>query len=235
MSMAIKYAMKKRMAKGGPVGKESRSEYDPYKGSGVHPSGSSDHPGESIAGDMVRRGHPGGKTMHRDRLKDLKAMRGQDRTNLAEGGTVHEKLDYTELKPGDRKGQSRAGVYVREAARQRGFGDHDSMERAKRSEGYAKKEHHAVIHDLKNDKKDRTNMAEGGLVDRIMAKRGGYEEPLADFECNDFDELDLEPAPEADYPGSNEHGNAELEEDDHDLVARIMRSRSKKDRMPRPA
>ncbi len=94
----------------------------------------------------------------------------------SEGGAVHEKLDYTEMKPGDRKGISRAGVHVREAARQRGFGDSDSMDRAKRQEGYAKKEHEHVLHDVRQEKsKDRTNLAKGGRVGDPEVKGYDYD------------------------------------------------------------
>lgn len=81
------------------------------------------------------------------------------------------------------------------------------------------------------------------MIGRIMKKRkmakGGVVEPVADFESNDFDVLDKNPAPDdADYTGANsgdELGNAELDENDRDLIGRIMRSRAKRDRMPRPA
>ncbi len=82
------------------------------------------------------------------------------------------------------------------------------------------------------------------MIGRIMKRRkmahgGKVEEPEADFESADFDELDKEPAPhDADYTGANsgdEIGNGEIDENDHDLISRIMRSRAKRDRMPRPA
>ncbi len=163
----------------------------------------------------------------------------------AEGGQVHETLDYTEMKRGDsrkgntgeRKGQSRAGVEVREAKRQRGFGDSDSDGRAKRAEGRAKDEHKAVLRDLKGSRRDRTNLAEGGLVDRIMSKRSGGD-VTADEQPNEFDVLELDPAPSPPHSGDDygdDLGNAELDENDRDLISRIMRSRAKKDRMPRPA
>lgn len=81
-----------------------------------------------------------------------------------------------------------------------------------------------------------------GMVDNIMRKRmakGGEVEPMADFESDDFDYLDTHPAPDdADYTGANsgDHlGNERIEENDRDIVSRIMRSRHKKDKMPRPA
>lgn len=92
------------------------------------------------------------------------------------------------------------------------------------------------------------SMADGGemmgdddLVMRIMKKRyahGGEVEPVADFESNDFDEMDKEPAEEFSYNDENsgdEDGDKALDDEDKDVVGRIMKSRSKKDRMPRPA
>ncbi len=80
--------------------------------------------------------------------------------------------------------------------------------------------------------------AEGGdVVDRIMKKRS--HEPIVDFEDNDFDASDEEKVPDdADYTAENsgdELGNKELDENDADLIRRIMKSRAKKDKMPRPA
>lgn len=79
--------------------------------------------------------------------------------------------------------------------------------------------------------------AKGGLVDRIMDKRGA--KPMADGESADFDYMDERSAGDAaDYTDANsgdELGDAMVEDDDRDMVSRIMRSRSKKDRMPRPA
>ncbi len=82
------------------------------------------------------------------------------------------------------------------------------------------------------------------MIGRIMKSRyakGGMVkgEPTADFEMNDFDALDeMDPGTKADETGANsgdEVGDAQEDEDRRDIVSRIMRSRSKKDRMPRPA
>ncbi len=92
---------------------------------------------------------------------------------------------------------------------------------------------------------ESADMEDEDMIGRIMKKRkmmahgGKVEEPEADFDSTDFDELDKEPAPhDADYTGANsgdEIGDAEIDENDHDLISRIMRSRAKRDRMPRPA
>ncbi len=97
-------------------------------------------------------------------------------------------------------------------------------------------------------------MAEGGMMEdedmisRIMKKRAGHyseggrvaneDHDEADFKENEFDDLPLDDHLEEHYTGSNsgdELGNEQEDEDERDVVARIMRSRGKKDRMPRPA
>lgn len=84
-------------------------------------------------------------------------------------------------------------------------------------------------------------MAEGGevggdLVNRIMKKRGS---DMAGSKSADFDVMDdIEVPDDADYTGANsgdEIGNDTLDENDADLIRRIMRSRAKSDRNPRPA
>jgi uncharacterized membrane protein len=65
-------------------------------------------------------------------------------------------------------------------------------------------------------------MAHGGLVDRVMAKRAG-ETP--DAAPNEFDELELEPAPEDDSTAGNEIGDDTVHDEERDLVSRIMRKR----------
>ncbi len=71
-----------------------------------------------------------------------------------------------------------------------------------------------------------------------MAK-GGEAEPVADFEANDFDALDdMDPGTKADYTAANsgdELGDAAEDGDQRDIVIKIMHSRAKKDKMPRPA
>jgi hypothetical protein len=95
--------------------------------------------------------------------------------------------------------------------------------------------------------------AHGGMMDdddlvmRIMKKRyskGGMvanDTPItADFEKNDFDMLaldgeDFAPADETGANSGDELGDDREDEDRHDIVSRIMKSRAKKDRLPRPA
>lgn len=194
MSMAIKYAMKKKMAKGGEAGVHA-----------PHKSSVGGGKGESEAGDHTRwaqaertSGNAGqasarnmmAKRSHQKVLGELHSMKGKDRTNLADGG---------EVKPDD--------------------DDDDSTDES------------AFVN---------ASYAKGDMVDKIMAKRmakGG--DVTADAESNDFDVLDeMGEHHEADYTGANSgdgFGNAEMDENDRDLISRIMRSRAKKDSMPRPA
>ncbi len=109
----------------------------------------------------------------------------------------------------------------------------------------SKRDYHAKMAQHHSDSMDEPeNMAEGGmvgddddLVGRIMSKRKG--EPMADFESNDFDYMDqIPPIDEADYTGKNsgdEKGDKEVDDEEKDVVSRVMKSRKKGDRMPRPA
>jgi hypothetical protein len=61
--------------------------------------------------------------------------------------------------------------------------------------------------------------------------------PEADFESNDFDDLALRDGLEEHYTGANSGDELGDEQEDHDredIVARVMRSRAKKDRLPNP-
>lgn len=84
--------------------------------------------------------------------------------------------------------------------------------------------------------------SDGDMVGRIMKSRGGMiandSEPEADFESAEFDDLANRDELESSYTGANsgdEIGNSQEDDDRSDIVSRIMRSRSKKDRNPRPA
>ncbi len=93
---------------------------------------------------------------------------------------------------------------------------------------------------------DEIDGAEGDedmdMIGRIMKQRfskGGMvandTDMSTDAEPNEFDELVLDDDLEGSYPGSQEIGNEQEDQDRDDIISRIMRSRSKKDRMPRPA
>lgn len=83
------------------------------------------------------------------------------------------------------------------------------------------------------------------MVSRIMRQKyskGGMvaneDKITAGFEPNEFDDLALRDDLESSYTGANsgdELGNDQEDEDRRDIVSRIMRSRAKRDRLPRPA
>lgn len=97
---------------------------------------------------------------------------------------------------------------------------------------------------------EQSDAHEDDMVGRVMKKRqkmyseGGKvandDHPFEyEFEEPDqFDVLAKEDDLKSSYTGANsgdELGNKRLDEDDEDIVSRVMRSRSKKDRNPRPA
>lgn len=75
------------------------------------------------------------------------------------------------------------------------------------------------------------NYSEGGRV--------ANDTPIvADFEDNQFDDLVKDDDLHEHYTGANsgdEIGNEQEDEDRHDMISQIRKSRMKKDRMPRPA
>lgn len=78
------------------------------------------------------------------------------------------------------------------------------------------------------------------MINRIMMSRGGMVAndvgvAEADKLPAEYDDLVLRDDLEDNSSAGNEHGNEALDHEDADIISRIMRSRSKKDRMPRPA
>lgn len=118
----------------------------------------------------------------------------------------------------------------------------------------AKEEHERVLGEMRSMPKPNL-YAEGGkvdgdeMLDGIMRKRcyaeGGKveedhetAEPIADFEANDFDLMHQEDVPDVHDTGANsgdEIGDKALEDEEHDELDEIMRSRKMKGRMPVPA
>lgn len=145
------------------------------------------------------------------------------------------------------RGTSTAGILMRQG---RGYSPKVEKERGYYAD--AKERHKEVLSESRSMPKgplsDPKKYAEGGdvmgdddLVMRIMKKRyaqGGAVEPVADFEPNDFDEMDLEPAEHFHETGANsgdEDGDEAEDDDRKDIVSKIMKSRKKKDKLPRPA
>lgn len=89
---------------------------------------------------------------------------------------------------------------------------------------------------------------EEDMIGRIMKKRVGHyshggkvaneDMPIADFEEAEYDDLVKDDNLHEHYTAENsgdELGDEQEDEDRHDIVSKIMKSRKKKDRMPRPA
>lgn len=172
---------------------------------------------------------------------------------MAEGGEmgVHEPIKASDDVGA---GMSKAGVYT-EAAHNMRDKKSEPEETAKYLEGKAKELHHQKLHELKSMKKPNL-YAEGGDVDeehdehdmvsRIMKQRSNHyseggrvanEDHIeADFEPNEFDDLAKDDHLEFHDTGANsgdELGDEQEDEDRHDIVSRIMKSRKLKDRNPR--
>lgn len=159
-------------------------------------------------------------------------------------------------------GTSKAGQFVRQAKTDKSFGDYfknrgedyeaaesyadsgDAMRKAKRMH-LSKLGELAALRGL-----NRQNLAHGGEVDddlvgRCMAKKyskGGRVANDTDFsadeENNDFDYLAHNDDLEFSYDGENSgdyEDNERENDDEEDIVRRIMKSLRKKDRLPRPA
>lgn len=115
----------------------------------------------------------------------------------------------------------------------------------------AKKMAYQTLKEQRNvaHRNDREYLAEGGEIDPIihkimMGRAKGYSEggqvanetpPDAEFEPNEFDDLVLRDDTEPHYDLEDGPGDSQEDEDRHDIVRRIMKSRAKKDRMPSPA
>lgn len=74
------------------------------------------------------------------------------------------------------------------------------------------------------------------IVDRVMKRMAAGGMVTADSMPNEFDELKLSHPDEISYTGDNsgDHvGNSQLDEDNDDIIARVMRSLAKKDVLPK--
>lgn len=178
---------------------------------------------------------------------------GSCKNCMAAGGEmtgVHQEAD----KDMDRPGESKAGSLVREMMPKHLNPDASEKKENSRLLGEAKAEHHKVLGQMVSAKKPNL-YAEGGeahtqtddILDRILHKRhkmaeGGMvaneDEPEADSMPAEFDDLVLDDHLESTNSGNNDGdmlGDAAEDHDRSDIIARIMKSRAKKDRMPRPA
>ena len=118
------------------------------------------------------------------------------------------------------------------------------IEHEEKESGYLSEPKEHVVHDKAAEHEDedmiskimRKMYAKGGVV----ADEGEADEDMqADSDANDFDYLstgDLDDSTtNSGAADGDELGDHQEDEDRHDIVSRIMKSMSKKDRMPRPA
>jgi hypothetical protein len=142
------------------------------------------------------------------------------------------------------KGVSYAGV------KQRGQLSIDPQSKSE-SEGESKEQHKKTLSEMKSMPKPNL-YADGGdvadedemhpMVSKVMMSRGGMianeDEPEADSMPAEFDDLALDDHLEGTNSGAadgDEIGDEQETDDRHNIVAKILSSRKKKDRMPRPA
>lgn len=170
----------------------------------------------------------------------------------SQAGVDAEEIGINTQALGHKRGTSHAGAMI-----ERGGGKDGNFFNKE-----AKSYHKEVLSEAKHMPKPtsgKSGFAEGGCVDedmedmgdadmiaRIMHKRKEYskggvvandtgEGEEADELPNEFDDLVLDDHLMDESGPGNEHGDTEQEARDSDVVSKIMASRKKKDRMPRPA
>lgn len=183
------------------------------------------------------------KEKHLEVLGRTMRMQKDDRKYLADGGYLEEEeaSGYKHM-PEERKPHERDAM--REDRRKMGQHGEDEIAAQGMHEDNESHPEHMYDHKIENQDEDHDAL---DMVGKIMAKRqkhfskGGRvandEHPVADFEDNRFDDLGLDDDLEYSYTGKNsgdDIGNHEEDHDRHDIVARIMKSRKKKDRLPHP-
>jgi hypothetical protein len=104
-----------------------------------------------------------------------------------------------------------------------------------------------VSHKEENQGATEHDDMEDDMIEHIMKKRKHYshggkvsneDEPVADSEPAEYDDMEKDDHLEEHYSGKNsddEDGDEAEDEDRRDVVSMIMKSRKKKDKMPRPA
>lgn len=238
-SLAISYAMKKK-------GKKS-AESGMMQGSG-HSRSHFDEGGRVKAQASLRSafGTPAEPTPSPDKDLDQKykdtAKKESSIFSFAEGGQIKDNYQPSGKPHVDKE----FGYEAAEKAS--GLMKHEGND--VKSNSAAMSEDSKKLGQMPVDMKASTEAADDDLVMRIMRKRyseggkvanqehGENNNELAGFSPNEFDDLVLRDDLESSYDGDNagDHlGNAQEDEDRKDIVARIMASRKKKDRMPNPA
>lgn len=163
--------------------------------------------GESSAGYSAKGGlNEQAKEQHKKTLHEMHSMK---KPNLmAEGGDVRDEHDMEML---NQMGDEDEGA-----------GDMDSI--------------HPMIQKIMMGR--MKGYSEGGKVANEESGESTDEPTFAKESGNEFDDLALDDDLEEHYTGANsgdEMGDEQENHDEHDIVMRVLKSRAKKDRMPRPA
>jgi hypothetical protein len=165
------------------------------------------------------------------------------KAKMAKGGFVEEE-ESSGYEPMPCPEKYADGGFVKEEE-ETGYEDVPMERHEKHNEGAMEEDEHMEHEEEEEDMVGRImkqRMAKGGMAHHYSEggrvaneDHGPDDEDLADFSPNEFDDLVLDDHLEGHYPGSQEIGDEQEDEDRRDIVSRIMKSRMKKDRMPSPA
>ncbi len=249
--LAIKYRMKQRLAKGGDV---KKGHHDDIKGvhKPVSGEGSGRYPGMSEAGEDYRDSRLGygeespaggqnstyrkhAKDKHHQVLAEIKMMK-KPHGKYADGGDVESAPE-----PGSSFNKSTGKKISDSFMGMEPECEHGSKEcemchggKMMADGGQVATDHDSEGLDMIDYIMRQRAMADGGAVSNDTGDGESVDE-----EENQFDNLVLmdRDTSDEDYNAANsgdELGNEQKDEDERDLVAQIMKSRSKKDRLPNP-
>lgn len=246
-----------------PVKKSSGGEIGVNKSEYGAKEGSKEQQGTSEAGFHTRlmndsstprfkaEQHHKARMAHLGTLQEMRSVKNDDRSNLAEGGDVKSLGSIIGYPTGASKAEGgEVCEHCGGKAMFNGGAVAPAYETYSNASAMSEDDKDLNQHDVY-----AMDSLHDGMVDKIMHQRsktfenearfseGGQvanDTPLtAGFKDNDFDDLVLRDDLDSDYGDDNnsgdETGNDALDERDDDVVSRVMRSRAKKDRMPRPA
>lgn len=252
------YGMKKKMANGGKIDRnphkkhyEEKKKENPVAALGSHVMSmdkeeKDSEPGHGLreerAEDQSNRDlgvhHKGGssKKEHREKLSELKKM---PKPKLAEGGSVLKKVwDYVDggsapKPPPKPTGQNNKGAQILGDSYKKTFGMAEGGEVMGQDDGSHQDDDHMMDMVGRAMIRHQQKYSEGGKV-----ANGGEDElsHMADSKPNNFDVLAMDDDLAFSDTGDNsgDHlGDEQLDEDNDDVVSKVMRSRAKKDHLPK--
>lgn len=211
-------------ADGGPVQSSKKGPYmDPDKAKAIEKGATSGGPTLSQAWDNLKKG-----------------LSMSDQDKYADGGFIEEEKasGYVDHMGDDVKHNEAAENEDERKLNQHGRGEVGPLMACMADGGFIgshQSDDHMMDMVGRIMKQRQMCYSEGGKV-----ANGGEDElsHMADGKPNNFDDLSMRDDLKENYTGANsgdEIGNAQEEDDRHDIISRIMKSRAKKDRMPHPA